>query len=100
MELLTLTGRIRHAVSRFTDKLNTPTQGTGADGLKLALARLYEDRKGHAAPILAIHDELVVEADEDGDAEWLVEHMVEAMSEALGHKCPVVVDHTISDCWG
>jgi DNA polymerase I len=95
----TLTGRVRHGVSRFTDKLNTPDQGTGADGLKLALARLYEDRLGHGSPVLAIHDERVVEALDAGDAEWLVRHMTEAMSEVLGHQCPVVVDNTIGEQW-
>src|SRR5262249_62273691 len=41
--------------ARFTEKLNTPVQGTGADGLKLALALLWE-RRGQcpvAFPVLA-----------------------------------------------
>ena len=40
----TLTGRPRHGVSQFTEKLNSPVQGTGADILKGALARLWADR--------------------------------------------------------
>ena len=40
----TLAGRPRHGVSAFTEKLNSPVQGTGADILKGALARLWADR--------------------------------------------------------
>jgi DNA polymerase-1 len=62
----TLTGRRRLAVARFTEKLNTPVQGTGADGLKSALALLWERREQApgAFPVLAVHDEIVVECDE------------------------------------
>jgi DNA polymerase-1 len=40
----TLTGRRRMDVERLTDCLNAPVQGTGADGLKLALVLLWERR--------------------------------------------------------
>jgi DNA polymerase-1 len=62
----TLAGRRRLGVARYTEKLNTPVQGTGADGLKLALALLWERREQclGAFPVLAVHDEIVVEADE------------------------------------
>ena len=42
-------------------------QGTGADGLKIALTLLYErrDECPSAVPILAVHDEIVVECDEE-----------------------------------
>ncbi len=46
----TLAGRRRQNVTRFTEKLNTPVQGTGADGLKLALALLWERRADCPAP--------------------------------------------------
>ena len=57
----TLAGRPRHGVSQFTEKLNSPVQGTGADILKGALARLWADRAAvpSAAPVLAVHDEIV-----------------------------------------
>ena len=41
-ETRTLTGRRRMGVERLTDRLNAPVQGTAADGLKLALALLWE----------------------------------------------------------
>jgi DNA polymerase-1 len=66
-------------------RLNTPVQGTGADGLKVALALLWE-RRGDvpgAFPVLAVHDEIVVECDRDQVervAAWLKTAMVEAMA--------------------
>ena len=62
----TLGGRRRLGVTRFTEKLNTPVQGTGADGLKRALAHLWERRADcpDAFPVLFVHDEIVVECDE------------------------------------
>src|SRR5215217_1484744 len=41
----TLTGRRRTKVTNFTEWVNAPVQGTGADGLKLALALLWERRR-------------------------------------------------------
>jgi DNA polymerase I len=50
-------------VEKLTDRLNTPVQGTGVDGLKVALALLWERRNQcpGAVPILVCHDEVVVE---------------------------------------
>ena len=52
-------------VQKLADRLNAPVQGTGADGLKLALALLWErrDECPEAMPVLACHDEVVVECD-------------------------------------
>src|SRR5262249_23558983 len=65
VETRTLAGRRRLGVERFTEKLNSPVQGTGADGLKAALALLWEtrDRCPSAAPVLCVHDEIVLECD-------------------------------------
>ena len=68
----------------YTEHLNAPVQGTAADGMKMALALLWErrDECPGAVPILAVHDEIVVECDE-GDAEkvedWLKKAMVDGM---------------------
>jgi DNA polymerase-1 len=77
-------GRQRLEVSRFTDKLNTPIQGTGADGIKEAQALLWERRGDFpgAFPVLACHDEIVVECDsEEATAvgAWLQQAMVDVM---------------------
>ena len=52
-------------MARFTEQLNSPVQGTGADILKLALGRLWADRHSApgATPVLVVHDEVVVECD-------------------------------------
>jgi len=72
---------------------NFPIQGCCADGLKLALALLWERREEcpGTMPILAIHDEIVVEADEDKAEEaqaWLKAAMVEGMERALNDPDP------------
>jgi DNA polymerase-1 len=100
----TLTGRWRLEVKSFMEKLNTPVQGTGADGLKLALALLWERR--HEVPgaflVLAVHDEIVVEAGmEQADvvAVWLKQAMLDAMAPLVA-PVPVVVGVTKSQNWG
>jgi DNA polymerase I-like protein with 3'-5' exonuclease and polymerase domains len=100
----TLAGRRRRNVARFTEKLNTPIQGTGADGLKLALVLLWERRQQVAGAflILAVHDEIVVEADAataDTAAGWLKTAMMDAMAPLI-EPVPVEVEIKIARSWG
>ena len=109
-ETRTLTGRRRTGVTKLTERLNSPVQGTGADGLKLALALLSErrDECPGAVPILAVHDEIVVECEED-EAEkvktWLEKAMIDGMDRVLngpgvgGPRVPVEVEMQISRTW-
>jgi DNA polymerase I-like protein with 3'-5' exonuclease and polymerase domains len=109
-ETCTLTGRRRVGVDRFTEWVNAPVQGTGADGLKLALALLWERREEcpGAAPIACVHDEIVVECDED-EAEkvktWLETAMIEGMDRVLngpsvgGPRVPVEVETPHGKTW-
>jgi DNA polymerase I len=98
-----LTGRRRLGVGRFTEKLNTPVQATGADGLKAALALLWETRAQcpSAVPVLCVHDEIVLECDE-GEAEqardWLVDCMERGMQAVLT-QVPVVVEAKVIRDW-
>ncbi len=99
----TIGGRRRLLVDRFTEKLNSPIQGTGADILKLALAHLWETRAEHptAYPVLVVHDEIVLEADiEDAQAAaaWLVGCMQRAGAAFLQH-IPVEVEAKIAADW-
>jgi len=105
-ETRTLTGRRRLLDSKTPDtqRLNTPVQGTGADGLKLALALLWErrDQAPGASPVLAVHDEIVVEADADqadATATWVKTAMIDAMANKLA-PVPVEVEVQISQTWG
>jgi DNA polymerase-1 len=112
-ETRTLTRRRRTGVTKLTERLNSPVQGAGADGLKLALALLYE-RRGEcpgAVPILAVHDDIDVECDEEQAEEvkaWLVKAMVDGMEEVLNsgldtdhlERMPVKVAVKVVDRWG
>jgi DNA polymerase-1 len=96
-------------VEKLTDRLNAPVQGTGADGLKLALALLWERRSEcpEAVPVLLCHDEVVVECDakQAVDAQvWLETAMIEGMGAFLNGTeevdVAVEVEARIARSWG
>jgi DNA polymerase-1 len=100
----TLASRRRLRVIRFTEKLNTPVQGSGADGLKGALGLLWERRADcpGAIPVLAVHDELVIECDADqadAVAAWLKQAMLDGMT-PLAAPVPVEVEVSTAPTWG
>jgi DNA polymerase I-like protein with 3'-5' exonuclease and polymerase domains len=100
----TVLGRKRFEVKRFTEKLNTPVQGTGADGLKQALALLWERRAEcpTAFPVLAVHDEIVVECDAtdaDRASTWLKTCMIDGMA-PFAAPVPVEVEVSVGPNWG
>jgi DNA polymerase-1 len=79
-------------------------QGTGGDGLKMALALLWERREQSpgAFPVLAVHDEIVVEAgadQADAVARWLKRAMLDAMAPLID-PVPVEVETKIGKTWG
>jgi DNA polymerase-1 len=95
-ETFTLLGRRRvvepdyQGKPSFTERLNAPVQGTAADILKVALAKLWESREEHpgAFPILTVHDEVVIECDERGAggvATWLGNTLRRAVETVLGY---------------
>src|SRR5215211_3674189 len=105
----TLTGRRRTGVTKLTERLNSPVQGTGADGLKLALAYLWERRDECAGvvPILAVHDEIVVECLQDQAEEteaWLKKTMVDGMDTVLNSdgqiRVPIEMEARVAGFWG
>ena len=100
----TLTGRRFLGVRHFNVLLNIPVQGTGGDGLKLALARLFEHRAQApwAMPVACVHDEILVEAplaDAQAAQAWLTSHMVEAMREIVADRVPIAVEAVIGKNW-
>jgi DNA polymerase I-like protein with 3'-5' exonuclease and polymerase domains len=109
-ETRTLTGRRRVSVHRFTEWVNAPVQGTGADGLKLSLALLWRRREEcpGAVPVAAVHDEILVECGED-EAEkviaWLEKAMIDGMDAAIngpdieGPRVPVEVETQVAKSW-
>jgi DNA polymerase-1 len=105
-ETRTLTGRRRLLDRKTPDthRLNTPVQGTGADGLKLALALLWERREQvpGAFPVLAVHDEIVIEANTDqaeAAAAWVKQAMLDGMGPLIS-PVPVEVEVQIARTWG
>jgi DNA polymerase-1 len=104
-ETRTLAGRRRllTADTPDTQRLNSPIQGTGADGLKLALALLWE-RRGEvpgAFPVMAVHDEIVVECDAaqaQAAADWLTRAMTDAMTPLID-PVPVKVEVSVGETW-
>jgi DNA polymerase I-like protein with 3'-5' exonuclease and polymerase domains len=104
LETRTLAGRRRVQVRRYTDALNSPVQGSGADGLKLALGRLvqHHDEAPTARLVAEIHDEIVAEcpaADAPATAAWLQRHMAAAMQELVGDRVPIMVDTHMGQTW-
>jgi DNA polymerase I len=95
-------------VKKLTDRLNAPIQGAAADGLKLALALLWE-RRNHcpgAVPVLVCHDEVVVECDAEKAADvkaWLEKAMIEGMDAVMNGTdevdVPVEVEARIVRSW-
>jgi DNA polymerase-1 len=87
-----------------TERLNSPVQGTGADGLKLALGLLW-DRRAEvpgAFPVLVVHDEIVVECGLDqapAVEAWLRKAMVDAMAPLID-PVPVEVETKVGKTWG
>jgi DNA polymerase-1 len=104
-ECRTLAGRRRLLDEKtpYTHRLNTPVQGTEADGAKLAMALLWE-RRGQvpgAFPVLFAHDEIVVECDA-GQAEAVVEWLRQAMLDGMApliDPVPVEVETKVGTTW-
>jgi DNA polymerase-1 len=103
----TLSGRIRYLQEdAHNEILNTPVQGSGADGLKASLPLVYERLKkygGRAKLVHMVHDEIVIEADDDPDElEAIKTDLEEGMKEGMQPflpDVPVVVEGAYGDSW-
>jgi len=97
-DVCTLTGRIRGKVG-FTQACNTPFSGLAADGAKLALWNLYQ--VGFTV-VGFIHDEILVEIDEDSDWDYEVKMInqivCESMQELTG-TIPIICEYSLSTVW-
>jgi DNA polymerase-1 len=100
------TGRRRKLPVNASDtwRLNSPVQADEADGLKSALGLLWQRRADcpSAYPVLAIHDEIVIEVVES-EAEqakaWLEAAMMDGMAPLLD-PVPCLVESTVKKTWG
>jgi DNA polymerase-1 len=105
-ECRTLLGRRRLLDDKtpYTHRLNSPVQGSEADGAKQAMALLWERREQcpDAFAVLFVHDEIVIETDADkadAAAEWLKAAMIDGMKDVLG-SVPCEVEAQITQTWG
>jgi DNA polymerase I-like protein with 3'-5' exonuclease and polymerase domains len=101
----TASGRLRwlNPTDPGTIRVNSPVQGTAADGFKAGLAELWRTRATvpSAVPVLAVHDEVVIEcdrADVERAAAWLQDCLVTGMRHFLT-QAPVRVDVTNAIDW-
>lgn len=99
----TMYGRIRHLPEfKFTEAVNSPIQGTGADLLKLALVKLHKNLQGkHTKLLLPIHDEILLETPQEHVQEILdiqMQTMKDAGEEILKH-VPVEVEGGYASNW-
>jgi DNA polymerase I-like protein with 3'-5' exonuclease and polymerase domains len=88
----------------YGSRANYAVQGTCGDGIKLALALLWErrDQVPGVFPVMAVHDEIVVEAgadQADAVAGWLRQAMLDAMAPLIV-PVPVEVEVQVARTWG
>ncbi len=86
----------------FSEFLNTPVQGTGADILKSALAALplaLKSVKGRV--VTTVHDEIVISvpAEYASAAKDILNSVMVAAGEKYLKKVPTVVEIGIGDTW-
>jgi DNA polymerase-1 len=105
-ETRTLAGRraLVEANDFYGKKANYAVQGSGGDGIKQAMALMWQRRgeQPDARLVLAVHDELVIECDRDqaeAAAAWLRRAMIDGMGPLLGD-VPVEVEVAIGQTWG
>ncbi len=90
---------IKNHVERMA--FNTLIQGTAADLIKFVMVKIHNYLKTidySANMLLQIHDELIIEVDEDF-AENLYPEIKDIMENTYKFDVPLVVDGTISDSW-
>jgi DNA polymerase I len=79
--------------------VNVPIQGTAADIMKLAMVKLAPELGAATKMLLQIHDELIVETDED-QSEAVAKQMKAAMEQVYELGVPIAVDTSSGKTWG
>ena len=77
---------------------NAPIQGTAADILKLAMIALDKNLDDHAAMLLTVHDEIVIEAPES-EAKKVAGIVKETMENIFPLAVPLAVDAHWGKSW-
>jgi DNA polymerase-1 len=87
--------------NRFTGLVNTPVQGSCADGMKLAIIEVARTLPAGAGIVSTVHDELIIEAPDAcaEEAKQIVElKMIAAMREIFP-EVPITVEVTVGSEW-
>jgi len=81
--------------------INMPIQGLAADIMKLAMIKVYDYFKDNQAVkmILQIHDEIILEVDEN-IAQEVAQKTKEIMEKVYALNVPLVVDVKVGRNWG
>lgn len=81
--------------------INMPIQGLTADIMKLAMIAVYENYKNNPEikMILQIHDEIILEVDED-DAPKMAQEIKTIMEKVYSLRVPLTTDVKIGRNWG
>ena len=93
----------RSGTTRMNVLYNTPIQGLAGDGMKQAMAELWNEIKDRQdiRPVTSVHDELVVECPES-IANEVAQTLRNAMIKGMQHylkEVPIEVDSSISATW-
>ena len=105
IEVRTASGRIRRFNDRrkgYCERLNTPIQGTAADGMKAALILLHRRLPALGARlVLCVHDEVLVEAPKDRaeEVKAVVESLMKEGMERFVTTVPIAVEADIRPTW-
>ena len=94
----TITGRLRGGVS-FTVAKNTPFQGLAADGCKMAMWNLM---KAGFRIVAFIHDEFIIELEQDIDFDLAANHIQRICSESMQPfvpGIPVPCEYALAKRW-
>jgi DNA polymerase-1 len=86
---------------RFTTLINTPVQGGCADGLKRAMVDLGRALPSGARMVSTVHDELLIECDEDCAAKvaGVVRETMTTAMQKLFPSVPIAVEVTVGQSW-
>jgi len=92
-------GTVRKAAERTA--INTPIQGSAADMIKIAMVRVaaaLDGRDFKSRMLLQVHDELVFDLHRD-EIDIVTPLVVEAMTNAMTLKVPIVVETGLGENW-
>jgi len=98
-DLRSSNGAVRQGAERMT--INTPIQGTAADMIKIAMARIHAwlmEQGTETKLLLQVHDELVFELCPE-ERDLVIPKMTELMQNALPMDVPILVETGVAENW-